>query len=232
MARLGRVLTAAALSGAMMTNAAAMGQVKPPPDAPKSWIPERKTIDDGRAAIVDPPLSEAEKRELAERERRQAAANQPTDDLVPPNLPTPETVEASILECMADASAATVMRGNAGANSDAGKKVSGQFAIPFTQARDLITERKFADALPFITEASNHTNGDPGLDLAVEQLRTAVFAGTNNPAALILSLERQLATGAVPLNQARAHCESIQGLKASQGLPPYDAGRADRHVAE
>ena len=209
-------LGAGLLVYALIASSTSMAQIKPPPDAPKSWIPERRTVEDGRAAIVDPPLSEAEKREQATRPDASGDTA-----LIQPVFPEDKSITSrftGVDECVADAAAATVLRANRAANSigpQGGKKVSREFAEPFTRARELITERKYAEALPAIDRASQHLPEDTDIELALEQLRTAVFAGLGDQAALVMSLERQLALGGLPLEMVEAHCETIQGLYES-----------------
>lgn len=196
---------------AIAASGAAAGQIKPPPDAPKSWIPERRAVDDGRAAEVEPPLSEAEKRELAA--EKAEADDSPLD-----------IVNKSMTECIADAAAAAV---TAEPTVNAlPRKASREFAVPFTQARDLITMKQYADALPMLDKAEPYA-ADASQRLAVEQLRTAVYSGLDQKRDLLLSLEKQLASGALPLNMIEEHCATLQGLKAMQGLPPYDVDDGD-----
>lgn len=186
---------------------AAAGQIKPPADAPKSWIPERRDVGDGRAAEVEPPLSEAEKREMA---AERAEANSPLD-----------IVNRTMTECIADAAAAAVTAKPTD-NAVPGK-ASREFGEPFTQARALITKKQYADALPLLDKAEPHA-ADASQRLAIEQLRTAVYAGLDQKRDLLLSLEKQLASGALPLATVETYCQTIEGLKAIEGLPPYDLG--------
>ncbi len=95
-------------------------------------------------------------------------------------------------------------------------KASREFAEPFTQAREMITAKNFSGALPLLEKAAPHA-ADNAQKLAVEQLRTAVYAGTNNVPKLITSLESQLSIGGVPSSMVKSHKESIMGLYAQVG---------------
>lgn len=95
-------------------------------------------------------------------------------------------------------------------------KAKREFAEPFTEARNLITAKDYAAALPLLDKAAPHA-ADNAQKLAVEQLRTAVYAGTNNVRKLISSLEAQLAIGGLPASMVKSHKESIMGLYAQIG---------------
>ena len=95
-------------------------------------------------------------------------------------------------------------------------KAKREFAEPFTEARNLITAKDFNAALPLLDKAAPHA-ADNAQKLAVEQLRTAVYAGTNNVRKLITSLEAQLAIGGLPSSMVKTHKESIMGLYAQIG---------------
>lgn len=95
-------------------------------------------------------------------------------------------------------------------------KAKREFAEPFTQARDMITAKNFSGALPLIDKAAPHA-ADNAQRLAVEQLRTAVYAGTNDTRKLITSLEKQLEIGGLPANMVKSHKATIMGLYAQVG---------------
>lgn len=199
----------------------AFGQQLPPPDEPRSWIPERRKEDGGRTARVDPPLSNEERRALEG--VPEPEADEPNDQW-PGSSTNPDlrrTDYADIEECVADAALATVLRANEAANRAGIGPVSGDFAIPFNHARELITAGEFAAALPAIDQASRHSGGMADLEMGLEQLRAAAFGGLNDSAALLLSLERQLAIGGLSLETVENHCATILRLRTE-----IDAGNA------
>lgn len=198
----------------------AFGQQLPPPDEARSWIPERRKEAGGRTALVDPPLSNEERRALGLPEPE---ADEPNDQWSgsSTNPDLRRTDYADIEECVADAALATVLRANEAANRAPGGPVSGDFAIPFNHARELITAGEFAAALPAIDQASRHSGGLADLEMALEQLRAAAFGGLNDSAALLLSLERQLAIGGLSLETVENHCATILRLRTE-----IDAGNA------
>lgn len=91
-----------------------------------------------------------------------------------------------------------------------------EFAEPFMQAREMITNQNYSGALPLLDQAAPHA-ADNAQRLAVEQLRTAVFAGTNDNRKLITSLETQLSIGGLPANMVKNHKATIMGLYAQVG---------------
>lgn len=95
-------------------------------------------------------------------------------------------------------------------------KASREFGEPYTQAREAIQAKNFSGALPLLDKAAPHA-ADNAQKLAVEQLRTAVYAGTNNTPKLIQSLEAQLALGGLPAATVKSHKATIMGLYAQQG---------------
>ncbi len=200
----GRTTLGAIMACCMLVTGASLAQVQSPPELPKSWIPERKPAGDGRTAKVEPPLSEAEKREQAS----ETAAS------------PPDIAEQTVIECLARAAEARTVL--AQPNGQGPQKASREFAEPFTRARNLITNRNYSEALPLLDEAARHIL-DPAQELAVEQLRSAAYAGANQVPELVLSLERQLLTGALPLAAAEQHCLTIMRLVQQLGDQPSAA---------
>lgn len=96
------------------------------------------------------------------------------------------------------------------------KKASREFGEPFTEARDAITAKNYAAALPLLDKAEPHA-ADNAQKLAVEQLRTAVYAGMNDRRKLRVSLEKQLSIGGVPASTVKSHKATIMGLYAEEG---------------
>lgn len=95
-------------------------------------------------------------------------------------------------------------------------KASREFGEPFTQARDAITAKNYSAALPLLDKAEPHA-ADNAQKLAVEQLRTAVYAGTNDRRKLRASLEKQLSIGGLPASSIKSHKATIMGLYAEEG---------------
>jgi hypothetical protein len=95
-------------------------------------------------------------------------------------------------------------------------KTSKEFGQPFTEARTLIQAKNYAGALPKIEQAAPHAKS-PAEKLAVEQLRTAVYAGTGNKQKLITSLESQIAIGGLPAETVKTHKRTILGLYSELG---------------
>lgn len=95
-------------------------------------------------------------------------------------------------------------------------KTSKEFGQPFNEARTLIQAKNFTGALPKIEQAAPHAKS-PAEKLAVEQLRTAVYAGTGNKQKLITSLEAQLALGGLPAETVKSHKRTILGLYGEVG---------------
>ncbi len=96
------------------------------------------------------------------------------------------------------------------------QKTSKEFGQPYNEARTLITAKNYAAALPKLDQAAPHAKS-PQEKLAVEQLRTAVYAGTGNKAKLITSLEAQIALGGLPADTVKSHKRTILGLYSEVG---------------
>ena len=95
------------------------------------------------------------------------------------------------------------------------QKASKEFGQPFMEARTMIQAKNFSGALPKIEQAAPHAKSQAE-KLGIEQLRTAVYAGTNNRQKLISSLEAQLALG-VDASTAQKHKRTILGLYGELG---------------
>jgi len=95
-------------------------------------------------------------------------------------------------------------------------KTSKEFGMPFNEARTLIQAKNYSAALPKLDQAAPHAKTAQE-KLAVEQLRTAVYAGTGNKAKLISSLEVQLALGGLPAETVKSHKRTILGLYGEVG---------------
>ncbi len=96
------------------------------------------------------------------------------------------------------------------------QKTSKEFGQPYNEARTLIQAKSYAAALPKLDQAAPHAKSAQE-KLAVEQLRTAVYAGTGNKAKLITSLEAQLALGGLPADTVKSHKRTILGLYGEVG---------------
>lgn len=177
----------------------------PPPDEPKSWIPERQAEEGSLTALVDPPLSEAEKRE-----RRQLLADA-TD------LPLQDE---ALTQCIADAAAASVT-----IEPLTPHEPSEEFSAAYTKAGEMMSRKLSLDALAPLAEAEQHADSVAQI-LAIEQLRMPIYASELQHGELVASLERQLATGGLPLHTVSAHCRTIEQLKAMPSYEPTAEGAA------
>lgn len=212
MARIGALTTVVLVALGLVLAAPATAQQLLPPDEPNSWIPERRKVEEGLTARVDPPLSE---REL---EERAAPGSQTPDPAAGWSADSTRQVVRrtnydSVETCVAREPPAQTMRANVPGRTPQPKAVSRSFGEAYNLAREAFAEGDTNSTLALIDRASLYTDDDPALELALEQLRTAVFAGLGDMPAMMLSLERQLATGQLSVDDVRANCATILRLQ-------------------
>lgn len=90
-------------------------------------------------------------------------------------------------------------------------KSSPDFGKPMTEAQALIQAKSYDAALAKVEQAAPHAKS-PQERLAIEQFRTAIFAGKRDNAKLITSLEAQIATGLLDAGTVKSHKNTLAGL--------------------
>ncbi len=95
-------------------------------------------------------------------------------------------------------------------------KTSAEFAKPMTEAVELVKARQYSPALKKVNQVAALASTQAER-LSVEQLRTAIYSGLGRTNDLIVSLERQLKIGGLPISTVKAHRKTLAGLYEKSG---------------